>query len=146
MNPKRNQFIRIVFLVTACRIPVIIGLMHLYVHFKELMHPGLRPFLMEEVTIATQKQPLWNTWGMTSYMMGISFIIIGLLNTIVLNRIPKKGTPSPWFLTLILCYYLNVLYAGITFEQNFQTYGGILCSSLLITVLIMVTMGEPKNK
>ena len=142
---KRTRFIRIVFLITACRIPVIIGAMHLYVHFIEMVSDRLKPYLTTEVTIAAQKQALWNTWGMTSFMMGICFIILGLLNTLVLSGISKNSSPSFFFLILALCYYLCVGYAGITFNQSFQTYGGFICSTFLITALIVTRLGRPKN-
>jgi hypothetical protein len=110
--------------------------MHLYVHFDELVSCEIKQYLLKEFTLLSQSQPLWHTWGMTSFMMGISFVVIGLLNSIFFMGLPKKVPPSIGLLLIGLLYYLAVLYAGMEFQQSFQLYGGFICSNLLICALI----------
>lgn len=140
------KFVRIGYLITVCILPIIIGSMHLFVHFDELVSDQIRKHLLTEVTIVSKAQPLWNTWGMTSLMMGVSFIIIGVLNSIVFIGLPKKNHPSVSLLTIGFFYYLAVFYAGIEFQQNFQIYGGFICGILLLSALILAGVIRRKSR
>ncbi|MEM6318955.1 MAG: hypothetical protein AAF960_14880 [Bacteroidota bacterium] len=128
---------RILFLLVGSIFPIVIGALHTGVHFKELINPEIRTYLQKEFLILGTAQPLWKTWGIVSFMMGASFIIIGLLNIAVLKSTPKvKPIPTLPIIAVFL-YQCCVTYVGYEFSQPFQLYGGLFGLSLIIIVLIL---------
>ena len=84
MNSKKvllyTRIARVLYFIVGCFLPILIGGLHLFVHFQELVKPEVFKLLQKEVFILGKIQPLWNTWGITSFMMGASFIVIGIIN------------------------------------------------------------------
>ncbi len=130
---------RILFAIVACIMPIFIGALHTFVHFTDLVKPDVQDYLLKEFVYSGTAQPLWNAWGIMSFMMGMSFIIIGMLNVSVLNRTPKTNSlPLLPVLSMVL-YQLCVIYVGSVFNGVFQFYGGIF-GLLLITICLFTTL------
>jgi len=120
-----NKTARFIYLLTGSIFPISIGLLHTVAHFKDLITPEIFEHLQKEAVIMGAAQPLWYSWGIMSFMMGASFIIIGLLNISMLKRVPKSSPlPLTSILTMML-FLICVTYVGHTFNQNFQFFGGI---------------------
>lgn len=135
---------RIIFLVVAARIPIIIGVMHLYIHFSKLVSPKVEDYLQKGAVISSESPQLWEIWGMTSFMMGLCFIIVGLLNSFTYLKLPKSGFPPLPSVLVMVLYYSGVFYAGIAFEQRFQLYGGL--SGILALLLTLAIILRNDNK
>jgi len=132
----RLKFSRISFLVLGCRVPIIIGLMHLYVHFKSLLHPQIEAYLKNSNGMAQISEPLWETWGVVSFMMGWCSLVIGVLNSSIFMGCAKNQFPLVLPLAAMFGYYLGVFYVGWEYNQNFQWYGGLIGSALLAAALL----------
>lgn len=131
-----NKTARIIYLIIGCIIPIVTGVLHTATHFAQLLSPEIYDYLQKEVVILGQSQALWKTWGMVSFMMGISFIVIGLLNTYIYRSIPKAAYPPVLPLAAMILYQMCVTYAGFEFGQPVQLYGGAIGMLLLIVSLV----------
>lgn len=140
-----NKTTNLLFLTVACIAPIFIGALHTMVHFSDLVRPEIKKFLQKEFVILGEAQSLWNTWGIVSFMMGASFIVIGLLNSSILSN--KKATePLPIFAILaMIVYQLCVTYVGYEFEQAFQFYGGMI-GGILMVICFVLTLYLKKAK
>lgn len=128
---------RIIFLMAGCIFPIFIGALHTITHFSQLMTPELHQFLQKEVVIFEEAQPIWNTWGIVSFMMGASMVIIGLLNISAFRKLSKTEYPPIISLGAMIIFQFCVIYVGYEFEQSFQFYGGIFGGLLFLVSLIL---------
>jgi len=105
--------------------PVLIGLLHTWVHFTDLTTPAVETALQVPISLIGEQQAAWKTWGIVSFMIRTSFVFIGLLNIILLRQRPA-GAPPPLAGWLVMLLYLTcVVYVGVTFAAPPQLYGGI---------------------
>lgn len=109
----------------------IIGLLHLNFHYRLLL-PQLATTVGALGTINLQGMPagIWDMYQGFSFMMGVCFIIISLLNVAFLRAIPEQFPPLGLLLMMMLLL-AAVVYAGIHFFFVFQVYGGLLGLVLL---------------
>lgn len=136
---------RIIFIMVGCIFPIFIGILHTTTHFSQLITPEINQYLQKEIIILGKLQPLWNTWGIVSFMMGASFIIIGLLNISTLKRLAKTDFIPIIPLIAMILFQFCVVYVGYEFKQGFQFYGGIFGGVLLFLSLIL-TLRQPTFK
>ncbi len=125
------------FLIVGCIMPIFIGTLHSVTHFRELVTPEIHQYLQKGISVLGQDQPIWNTWGIVSFMMGVSFIVIGLLNISILKIVPKeRSLPALPILAMIL-FQICVTYAGYLYNSGFQLYGGIFGLAIMLTCLVL---------
>lgn len=137
-----NKTAKLLFLLVGCIMPIFIGVLHTATHFSNLVTPEINAYLQKEFVILGQAQSLWNTWGIVSFMMGASFIIIGLLNISMLRKLPKTDTLPILTIVAMLLYQICVAYVGFEFEQAFQFYGGIFGGVLMLACLGLTLRGN----
>ena len=130
-----HKLSRIIFLFVGCIFPIFVGLLHTITHFSDLLEPSIQEYLQHEIIILGKKQPIWNTWSIVSFMMGISFITVGLINIAVLISTPKTRALPVLAIVAMLLHQMSVTYVGYEYEQAFQLYGGIFGTVLLIFCL-----------
>lgn len=117
--------------------PIFIGLLHTYAHFTDLIKPEVQSHLQQEIMVTGQTQIMWNTWGVMSVMMGISFIVIGLLNISIIRN-TNKNSQFPTLPIFAMIFYLSaVIYVGLTFNADMQLYGGI--AGMMLTIVCLIT-------
>lgn len=136
---KMNKIARILFLIVGCIFPLFIGGLHTLTHFRELLTPEIFDYLQKEVPLLGEKQTLWNVWGMVSFMMGASFIVLGLLNISISKLIPKTKALPVFPIVAVILYQLCVIYVGYEYKGAFQFYGGIL-GIILISICLILTL------
>ncbi len=119
-----NKASKKLFLLVACIAPIFIGIIHTLTHFTYLLSEEIHIFLQREFMILGELQSLWNTWGIVSFMMGCSFIIIGLLNISMLRKLQSDESIPIFSLIAMALYQICVTYVGYEFSQDFQLYGG----------------------
>ncbi len=137
-----KKIARILYILVGVMVPIFIGSLHTAVHFIDLIHPDIQNYLQKEFIISGEMQPIWNAWGVISFMMGTSFIFIGFLNLIILKNTPKnEGPPILGIITMIL-YQLCVIYVGYEFSAPMQFYGGIF-GEVIMLICLFLTL---KNK
>ncbi|HAS45745.1 MAG TPA: hypothetical protein DCS93_35005 [Microscillaceae bacterium] len=136
-----KKFARISYFLIGSLFPMLIGGLHTFVHFTDLTTPSVKSLLNKSIPIMGENQSLWNTWGMMSFMMGISFIILGLLNLEILHK-RREDYPPIQGITVMILYLSCVVYAGITFEAKPQLYGGIFGILLGVICLGITWMGK----
>lgn len=131
MNKTKN----ILFAFAGVIFPIFVGLLHTFVHFRDLVNPEIESYLQHSIEIMGDKTPIWNAWGMMSVMMGLSFIVIGILNINSLQHSIRKGSMS--FITLIgmIIYNMSVIYVGQMYDANPQFYGGMLGLVMILICL-----------
>lgn len=133
---------RILFTLVGSIFPIFIGSLHTVAHFKDLLTPEIEYHLQKQIPVLGEQQMMWNTWGVVSTMMGISFIVIGLLNISIIKNTPKtKALPLLPILAMIV-YQLAVIYVGKNFDASVQLYGGIF--GLIVTFVCLITNHKSK--
>ena len=132
-----NKLVRILFTIIGVIMPIFIGLLHTYAHFTDLINPEVQSHLQQEIMVTGQTQIMWNTWGVMSVMMGISFIVIGLLNISIIRN-TNKNSQFPTLPIFAMIFYLSaVIYVGLTFNADMQLYGGI--AGMMLTIVCLIT-------
>jgi len=125
MHSIMKKTARIIYFIFGVIMPILVGGLHTFVHFKELITPEVQELLRHEIPLMGQSELLWNTWGLMSFMMGTSFIIIGLLNLTIFSRLDKHEFPPIGAILSMMAYLGFVVYAGNQFHAIPQFYGGI---------------------
>lgn len=141
------KLVRMVFVFFAVLVPMMIGLLHSYVHFDELTIEAVKDMMSFEVSVLNKPSVAWNSWGLMSFMMGGSFVVIGLLNLSAFLRLKVNAFP-PISNMLVMCFYLAcVVYASMTFEAKPQLYGGAvgLIFMLVILVITLIQKSHPEK-
>jgi len=116
---------RILFLLIGSVFPILIGTLHTFVHFSNLVSPEIQLYLQKEFMYSGKLQALWPAWGIASFMMGLSFIVIGLLNISTFRRLSTTDYPPLLSILAMTIFLLGVVYVGYEFEQSFQLFGGL---------------------
>lgn len=128
---------RIIYFIFGVIMPILIGGLHTFVHFKELITPEVQELLRHEIPLMGGSESLWNTWGLMSFMMGTSFIIIGLLNLTIFLRLDKREFPPIGAILSMMTYLGFVVYAGNQFNAMPQFYGGVFGLIMMTLCLVL---------
>jgi len=131
------QLSRYIFIVFGIVAPIMIGALHISVHFSELLTPEIKAILDVNARPGDDSASLWNTWGIMSFMMGAAFIVIGLLNLSSFLSLPKKVSPPLGLILTMMVYLACVIYAGYTFSADKQLYGGIVGMIAMTVALVL---------
>ncbi len=121
------------FRVFGVIFPILIGALHTFAHFTDLIKPEVKEMLSKEIIILGESQLVWNAWGVMSVMMGMSFITIGLINISVLNKLKQNEHPPILAIIAMFIYQISVVYVGFEFDAANQFYGGIF--GLILTTI-----------
>ena len=135
---------KIVFLLIGCVFPIFIGSLHTVTHFNDLVTPEIQVYLQKEFLILNKPQPLWYTWGIVSFMMGISFIVLGLTNGSTIKNLSKEKRLPLIPVIAILLFQICVTYVGYEYDQSFQFYGGIF-GGILALICLSATLAQNKS-
>ncbi len=118
-----TKIARILFIITNLA-GVLIGCLHLMAHYSELVTPALSEALDFDTFVTGQDTNTYKLWQGFSFMMGCSFICIGLLN-LVTSKVSSEGIPPPLYPCLMMAFSCCVAYSGYAFFAAFQLYGGL---------------------
>jgi len=129
------RIIKTIFFLVGCVGPAFVGTAHLFAHFKSLITDEVFSRLDKNIDVIGNSQNMWEIWGMTSFMMGICFIILGLYNGAMLYQLEKKKSIPIVYILLMICYQLSVTTVGYVYNQSFQLYGGTIGTILLLICL-----------
>lgn len=132
-----NKFAIGFFTFIGIIMPIFVGLLHMYVHFNELILPEVQNYLQKPILIMKENTPIWDAWGVMSVMMGMSFIVIGILNINTLREAIKKRRFSLITLFAMLLYCCSSIYVGHTFNAVEQFYAGIVGSVMVLTCIAL---------
>ena len=125
--------------------PIFIGVMHLVTHFLQLESPQIRQHLSATISILGQDQAYWNTWGITSIMMGWAFIVIGMQNILMLRLKQDNQVPSIAFVIMSI-YLIGVVYVGYRFDAIPQLFLGGFALLIFILIIIKRLIKKPSEK
>lgn len=134
---------RTLFLIVGCIMAIFIGSLHTLVHFSDLLTPEIFNHLQKEIPVNGETQIMWNTWGVISFMMGVSFILIGILNLSIWLNLSKTDFPPILALLAMIIYQLCVVYVGVEFNAIQQFYGGIV-GGILMLISLIITLTHKK--
>jgi len=109
---------------------IFIGALHLNVHFNELVSDDLQKRLSFTTPVMGDAMDVYLAWQGFSFMMGVSFVVIGLLCAIQGFRAELPSTMT--FLTLI-GMFCAVIFSGLFYFGEMQIYGG--AAGLAITLI-----------
>ncbi|NRB47250.1 MAG: hypothetical protein HRU41_06215 [Saprospiraceae bacterium] len=141
-----RKITRVIYLLLGVVFPILVGALHTWTHFKDLTIAHVEIQLTATIDIMGTQQSLWNTWGLMSFMMGVSFIIIGLLHLVLFQKQNRHDYPSPSGWYIILLYLLGVVYAAKTFSAVPQFYGGIMGLGLALLCLVLSLKGRTETR
>ncbi|MFK7922464.1 MAG: hypothetical protein AB8H47_10935 [Bacteroidia bacterium] len=123
---------RTLFLIVSSMF-VCIGLLHLWVHFAELItveyESALSP--IDHLVLNGQSAHIWLLWQGFSFMMGIGLIFIGLLNFGYLLGKNAMQSPPLMVFGIMIAFLGFVIFSGFRYFEMVQVYGGILGIILL---------------
>lgn len=136
-----KRYARGIFVLVGVIMPILVGLLHSYCHFTDLTTPAVQDQLNQSIQILGQTKLVYNAWGLVSFMMGLSFIVIGLLSLSIFARLKKEAMPPLSGIAAIMVYLFGVLYSAHIFEAAEQFYGavfgllmmGICCAMIVRT-------------
>lgn len=131
-----NSLSRIIFFIFGIAMPILIGALHLLAHFNDLLTPEIKSILDRTIPMFNSPTSIWNTWGLMSFMMGASFVVIGILNLSSFRRLSKTEAPPTGLFVGMMVYLVSVIYAGHTFSAQPQFYGGIVGLLAMITAMV----------
>lgn len=116
---------------------IFIGILHLIVHFVYLIPPELAMLLqpIQVVEFGGETLNIWRNWQGYSLMMGVSFVVIGGLNIVILQLI--KDFPPFGLTGIMLLLFIVVAYSGIHFFTMVQFYGALFGMTLLVLALLV---------
>ncbi len=135
---------RVIYVIIGSVFPILIGALHTFTHFNELTTGKVQQLLSGTIPINGQEQTLWNTWGIMSFMMGVAFIVIGLLNISIYKKLRKDEFPPISTLFVMVIYLSGVIYAANQFEQAPQLYGGVF-GLILTSICIFISIRGNKT-
>jgi len=130
---------RILFLIFGIIAPILIGALHTFTHFNELVQPEVKALLINEIPINGQSIPLWNSWGLMSFMMGMCFIIIGGLNITTFRRLTKEEYIPAGSIFWMIVYTACAMYGGYQFNAIPQLIGGMI-GGISLTICLIITL------
>lgn len=126
---------RILYQIVAAMF-IFIGLLHLNVHYTELVTPELQKALEFDIALMGNESDVYKMWQGFSFMMGVCFIIIGLLNLVFIRGIGKTKFPPTGAIIIMMLLMSAVTYSGANFFGPPQFYGGIFALICLSISLI----------
>jgi|GEM_PF-1875643 len=132
-----NKTIRILFIAFGIVGPVLIGGLHTWTHFTQLVTPEIQNHLSGELLINGEIQTYWHTWGIVSFMMGIAMVALGLVNAAFLLGRTKPNQPPLAAILVMMGFLAGVVYAGFAFEQAPQLIAGIVGLVAMTTCLFL---------
>ena len=117
---------------------IFIGSLHLQAHYSKLLN-------VETANLMAQEVPGMPEMGVTyyqlyigfSFMMGVSFVIIGLLNLVLMKSLAKDAFPAMATTISMIILMSCVAYSGLHFFGAMQLYSGSLMSVLLTISLVL---------
>lgn len=127
---------RVIFIVFAIVMPILVGALHLLAHFNDLLTPEAESALGSSIPVFKTPTKMWNIWGLVSFMMGASFIVIGLLNLSSFRRLGKNEAPPIGLIVGMMVFLLSVIYAASTFSALPQLVGGIVGILAMVVALL----------
>lgn len=137
-----RKITRTIYLLLGVVFPILVGALHTWTHFKDLTNANVEMKLTATIDIMGAEQSLWNTWGLMSFMMGVSFIIIGLLHLVIVQKQSREAHPSVLGWCAIILYLICVVYAAQRFSALPQYYGGIIGLGLALLCLALTLRGR----
>ncbi len=103
---------------------ILIGLLHTDVHFRELDNKLIEARLSEinDVMLLGKTADIWKLWQGFSFMMGVSFVIIGVLRLLSIREQFFINERIGAFTMIILL--IIIIISGTKFFGPPQIYGG----------------------
>lgn len=136
---------RIIYIIIGIVMPILTGVLHTFAHFKDLVKPEAKQLLSGELIILDDPTPIYNAWGLMSFMMGASFVVIGFLNFSIIRNMGKTDD-LPLSGILAMCIYLLcVIYAGTVFNASTQLYGSIV-GLIFLSICFFLTISSKENE
>lgn len=112
---------------------VFIGILHLHAHYTQLINEQTANMMAQEVP--EMGVSYYQLYIGMSFMMGVCFIVIGLLNIFLAKTIEKDAYPSIATTIPMIILMSSVAYCGYNFFGPMQLYSGAIMSGLLIITL-----------
>jgi len=139
MSPKPILIPKIVVFLTAV-MAILIGLEHLRVHFAQLVSPELASRLGFDLEVLGHPMDVYGAWQGFSFMMGVSFVTIGLLLLVAYLR--RGEAPGVMVFAVLIMFLSAVVYSGVHYFGPKQIYGGLFGVVLNLTGLIFALRGR----
>lgn len=125
---------------------VLIGILHTDVHFRELasIEVKSRLSIIHDISLLREQADIWKLWQGFSFMMGVGFIIIGMLRLLgIQTQNVRKEVMGAATMHLLL---IVVIFSGILFFAPPQIYGGVIGLILQFVSVALLIRSRQTNK
>ncbi len=113
---------------------IFIGGLHLQAHYSKLINGETASLMAKEVP--EMGVTYYQLYIGFSFMMGVCFLVIGLLNLIGMKNLDKNAFPALATTITMIFLMSSVAYSGLHFFGPMQLYSGSIMSVLLTISLI----------
>lgn len=129
-------------LQTVAVVFILIGALHLEVHYRVLV-PETSATLTQlaDLDLGGITGNIYKMWQGFSFMMGVSFIIIGILVLVFMRKWSQQYPPIP-ILVIMMILQGAVIYSGYYFFAAPQLYGGMVGLAFLAVSLTLTLVGK----
>ncbi|MEO0897045.1 MAG: hypothetical protein AAFY71_11640 [Bacteroidota bacterium] len=121
-----KSFARTLYVMLGIVTPILIGSLHLYSHYIDLVIPEVQEGITMEVQVLGHPSPSFAIWGLMSFVMGLLIILLGLNNYIQFSSLSKEEMPKTFMFVIMIIFLLGVVYAGWEFQSMPHFYAGLV--------------------
>lgn len=107
----------------------LVGLLHLYVHFKQLVSSEVEEKMLPigRIPVATKKAEVWKLWQGMSFLFGVLLVALGSINMLILFSLSMSENPLQIVNLITILVVISIIYSGYKFFGPMQVYGGYIC-------------------
>lgn len=118
-----------ILILLGCTMFILVGLLHTYVHFNQLVSPFVKEKLKAtgNINVGKSKASVWKLWQGMSLLFGLFMIFIGAISIASLIPIDQGTNPTSVIIAINMLLCIVIIYSGFKFFSRMQIYGGVLC-------------------
>lgn len=125
--------------ICASSLFILVGILHLIVHFKQLISLDTKKKFssIDKIKVIKRNAEVWKLWQGMSLLFGALTMVLGINNILALLSLGEKSYPSTLICIVNIIVLIIIIYSGYKYFSKMQIYGGFLGLILFITSLIL---------
>ena len=123
--------------ICASTLFIIVGILHLIVHFNQLISLETKEKFssIENIKVIKRSAQVWKLWKGMSLLFGVLLTVLGINNILSLLSLGEKSHPSILICIVNIIVLIIIIYTGFKYFSKMQIYGGFLGLILFIASL-----------
>ncbi len=125
--------------ICASSLFILVGILHLTVHFKQLISLETKEKFssIENIKVIKRNAQVWKLWKGMSLLFGVLLTVLGINNILSLLDLEKNSHPSILISITNVIVLIIIIYSGYKYFSKMQIYGGFLGLILFIISLLL---------